>query len=369
MGSVISSRSTMAAAPAEPNGASIEALFRPSTRLRDSHRDDPLPGGWSEIELLPGLSVENIRATRILWDAFHRLLHGKVVWTSPAVYVCNEHMTDTFDPEVLVLGGTSSLRVHVTQDTAGGAATATCDFVVRLLATCEERDLFIEGSDDEALPLSGAGLSLFFQESRDDLQKVMLGVMALSEDQCLALATMSRLDVVLDISNCSLADDAAGAFVECLQSDGGPVELHYCDIDGQILANALTGDSRVTRLRPYFDETDDALNALFRSLANNRSLLNFDLQHHPISNDSWSVLCESIQAHPTLTCLDLCATRPRRPADDIITLSAEHKAHRTRLLSDMVQCNTQLQTITLSADERDEQIYAEMIQPFLETNQ
>jgi hypothetical protein len=39
------------------------------------------------------------------------------------------------------------------------------------------------------------------------------------------------------------------------------------------------------------------------------------------------------------------------------------------LLSDMVQRNTQLETIALSADERDEQTYAERILPFLETNQ
>jgi hypothetical protein len=119
-------------------------------------------------------------------------------------------------------------------------ATATCDFLVRLFATCEQRDLHIVGGDYEGpAPLSGAGLSLFFQESREVLQKVVLHCMVLSEDQCRALATMSRLDVELVLGCCSLADDAAGAFVECLQSDGGPVDLFMCEIDCQILANAL----------------------------------------------------------------------------------------------------------------------------------
>jgi hypothetical protein len=66
----------------------------------------------------------------------------------------------------------------------------------------------------------------------------MLNHIDLSEDQCLALATMSRLDVELVMYRCILLDDAAGAFVECLQSDRGPIGLCECQIDSQILANA-----------------------------------------------------------------------------------------------------------------------------------
>jgi hypothetical protein len=43
-------------AAAEPNGPSIEAFFRPSTRFLDSHRRERLPENWTEIELLPGLN-------------------------------------------------------------------------------------------------------------------------------------------------------------------------------------------------------------------------------------------------------------------------------------------------------------------------
>jgi hypothetical protein len=88
---IIFTSSTMAAAPAEPNGTSIEALFRPSTRFRDLYRHVRLPDGWTEIELLPGLSLEDVRATRLTWDAFHRCLHGKIVWMTPSVYVCHTY--------------------------------------------------------------------------------------------------------------------------------------------------------------------------------------------------------------------------------------------------------------------------------------
>jgi hypothetical protein len=65
--------------------------------------------------------------------------------------------------------------------------------------------------------------------------------MTLSKDHCRALSTMSRLDVEVEMSGCSLSNGAAGAFIECLRSQNGPIELDRCRIDSQILASALTG--------------------------------------------------------------------------------------------------------------------------------
>jgi hypothetical protein len=194
--------------------------------------------------------------------------------------------------------------------------------------------------------------------------------MTLSEDLCRALATMSRLDVEVDIYNCVLAGDAAGVFVECLhQSDRGPVELNRFYIDSQILANALTGDSRVTRFTPHVSlgTNNDAEIAVFsRALASNRGLVDLNLQSCPISDETWSVLCESLQTHPTLTTLGLYATTPIGNVYD--ALSGEQKVHRTRALAEMMQRNTVLHTIELSANARDQQIYEEMVHPYLETN-
>jgi hypothetical protein len=170
------------------------------------------------------------------------------------VYVCSQRFGGDDPLWILGLGGDgyTNMCVHVTPDTPPAVATATCDFLVRLLATCEQRDLYIEGcSDGVPSPLSGAALSLFFQESPSCLREVLLWNLALDADQCLALATMSRFDVQLRIDECSLADDAVElAFVECLISDRGPVKLDQCILDNQILMSALTGDSRVTKLEP-----------------------------------------------------------------------------------------------------------------------
>jgi hypothetical protein len=89
----------------------------------------------------------------------------KFLWMAPGVYVLSHHFYGGSDPWGLVLGvpGGAKLLVRVRSGTAAEVVTATCDFIVRLLATSEEHDVYIRGcSDGVSNPLSGAGLSLFF---------------------------------------------------------------------------------------------------------------------------------------------------------------------------------------------------------------
>jgi hypothetical protein len=296
---------------------------------------------------------------------------------TPEVYICIEDYFRAYhNPSVLSLGPDFPLQSRLGVHTAPGSLAAerdeteTCDCVIRLLTTSEQRDVNFRGSDSDCDPfISGAALSLFFQESRSCLRKVAFHDMALSADVCHVLATMVQLDVELVLERCGVEDDVSGAFIECLHSDRGPVHLHGCAIGTQVLANALTGDSRVTRLESYFDDIDDADMAIvFRAFTNNRGLVHLKLECRSISNDNWNVLCESLQAHSTLTSLDL-----RGPTGSSIGLTDEQKTHRARLLAEMVQQNTVLHTIDLF-DEHfphqsyDQQIYADMIQPYLETN-
>jgi hypothetical protein len=345
----------------------MKTLFRRSIRYR--RRGRRLPKGFAEVELLPGLTVEDVLATGATWEDFLRLLQGKIVWMTTNVYLCSQY---TGDPWVLVLGGDedNKLSVRVTRGTPAAVATATCDFLVRLLATCEQHNLLIDGSySGVPPPISGAALSLFFQESRSRLRQVTLEGIALNVDQCQALATMSRLDVEVRLTHCYLEEDTTGAFVECLQSDRGSVELIYCEIDSQTIAHALTGNSRVTRFKPYYKRTNGAnMAVLFTALANNRGLVHLDLQHCHMIDVNWSIICESLKAHPTLTNLNLRNTRPRSPTGRIIELVDDQKVHRTRAIAEMVQHNTVLLSINLPEYERDEQIYTESILPYLKTN-
>jgi hypothetical protein len=79
-----------------------------------------------------------------------------------------------------------------------------------------------------------------------------------------------------------------------------------------------------------------------------------------MNDDSLSILCESLKAHPTLIILEL----PNSP----FGLSDKRKANRMRMLAEMVQQNTVLHTIRLSEHEQDEQIYTQEICPYLEVN-
>jgi hypothetical protein len=115
--------------------------------------------------------------------------------------------------------------------------------------------------------------------------------------------------------------------------------------------------------------TNDAgMAVLIPALANDRGLVDLELNYRPISDDNWANLCESLKAHPTLTSLDLQNTNTMSEDGDRIEFPDEEKEHRTRLLADMMELNTVLQTIELSEHQRDEQIYTESILPRLETN-
>jgi hypothetical protein len=379
----------------------IETLFRPmngrsrrdnNTSLRHS---GGVPRRVEEFELVQHLSesAQDILATGIVWKDLLRFLPGKIAWMTADVYICTEGFTTflTDFPMVLLLAvnasGQPNLCVHVSGSSPVAAATVTCDFMVRLMATSEyHEDVFLKGCPSNNLhglptPISGAALSHFFQDSSRDntnLRMVHFSGMALSEEQCLALATMPRRldnnDVEIRLSCCSLAGDgrgaAAAAFVDCLQSDrGGPLSLFRCKIRSHILTNVLTGNSRVTKLKlGYYDMSDPVLMSLLFGtvLASNRGIVDLDLRCHSINDESWSILCQSLEQHPTLTSLDLRDTRPTRQASEEVML--EQKRKRTRAVADLLEQNTILQTVHLSEQEREGRVYAELIQPRLETN-
>jgi hypothetical protein len=191
----------MAATHAEASVGEMEALFRPSTRYRDLDLNlsaAPLPRGWTEVELLPGLTTENVLATCTTWDAFRRFTHEKVVWMAPGVILCITTFVMRLCPYVLLLGRDPSdlvhgIAVHVTPGTPATAATATCDLLLRLFATSEHPVVHIRALNEEVPPpLPGAGMSLFFQEIQSCLRKVTFQRMALNADHIHALATESR---------------------------------------------------------------------------------------------------------------------------------------------------------------------------------
>jgi hypothetical protein len=209
------------------------------------------------------------------------------------------------------------------------------------------------------LPISGPTLSHFFQESQDNLRQVTLEDVLLNEEQIRALSTTeSRPELEVILNHCKLLrhSDCHAAFVECLHRDGGPIQLNACQIDCHVLDAALEGNSRVTRLNLDTSRSDAEKGVIFRSLAENKGLVELDLYSCSISDENWTILCESLKGHPTLTSL---------------VLPNVYTAQRTRVLAvlaAMVEENRVLHTIGLNRGVRDEQIYVESILPHLETN-
>jgi hypothetical protein len=98
---------------------------------------------------------------------------------------------------------------------------------------------------------------------------------------------------------------------------------------------------------------------LFRSLVNNRGIVDLDVAYNSISDENFAILCESLQAHPTLTSLNARST---------IRIRMKRNEASRRAIADMMEHNTILQTVHLSEEEYDQQIYTEAILPYLETN-
>jgi hypothetical protein len=218
------------------------------------------------------------------------------------------------------------------------------------------------------MPVSGATLSRIFEENRDLPRTFTVSRATLNEEQIRALDTASSPDVEVMLASCIIPDNAGcrEAFVECLQSDGCPIKLQGCTIDCQVLATALRGNSRVASLvLPNYWTAEETMQGIVsRSLAENKSLMHLCFRESAISDENWSLLCQSLQVHPTLTSLDLRNTARVQ----INGLSDEQKTPRTNLVAEMMQTNTILQTIDIFPRERDQRIYSETILPRLETN-
>jgi hypothetical protein len=381
-----------------PSDTTIKTLFRPSTLHQDSlHRVVRarfLSDGFTEVELLPGLTLQHVLATGITWEDLCRFLCGnKLVWIASSVYLCSHVSGDIADityTRAIVIetpnNSSTALRVPLSvyicsQNSDSRDAPLICNkicaFLLRLLATSEKRSVRIKRRcyKRSRNAVSGPTLTRFFQESRDNLCKVTLENLILNKYRCRALATVSRPTLAIILKHCGLADhaDCRNVFVECLQSDRGPTKLIQCEIDSHILAKALTGNTRVIKLRPSLcNWRDDAgMSVLLRALSDNRGLEELNLRYHSISDENWMLLCRSLTAHPAVHKLDLRSTSPRRHPSARRILTDDEKAYRTRAIADILlleHTNTILHTIRLSKGETDQRIYAETIHPRLETN-
>jgi hypothetical protein len=368
-------------ATTEPDRTTLQALFRSVTPRFQQY----LPINVTQVELMPGVSLEDLASSdSITWSGLLAFLSSNVVWMAPHVYLCSEESIcenplfshilhfDDWKPEFDTTYAAQLFAME--QEVEGGAVASTCDFIFRLLAASEQRYVHVgsrtrnSGSVPASLPVSGPVLSSLLE--RDHLSSFTLAKIRFNQEQCRVFATVSRSSLEINLEACSFADDATGAFIECLQNDRGPTKLDRCQIDSGVLAAALTGNSRVTSLRLPSNRTEDGagVGLLFGALRNNRGLVDLNFSSRAISHENWMALCQSLQAHPAVQSLDLRFTRPMSPTGSRLHLSEEQKRDRTRAIVEMLQRNTVLHVIYVFNGEYDWHIYADLILPRLETN-
>jgi hypothetical protein len=347
--------------------------------------NDDNEGYASEAQLLVNVSLEDILLTTITFDDFCCSIatDDKLVWMSHGVYICTDFRMEFLNYDcVLELGSNQNvinrhgaqLRVYAGTEAAPAATKAVCDFAVRLLATTTAGNAYIASEY--------VSLSRFLQGTRDTLRELTLVDMILDVDHLQTLHTTGPLHIILD--SCELSSDhgCPDAFIACLRR--GPTELVEClTIPSEIVADALDYPSRVTRLvltdtsiendlgeddnNALGLQDDHAQHHIFGSLAHNRSLEKVVLYNCSISDENWTILCQSLTAHPTLTSIDLRLTNPWRALDGW-EFTVEDKAVRTRLLADMMRVNRMLQIIRLSDNEIDNDICNQSILPYLDVN-
>jgi hypothetical protein len=141
----------------------------------------------------------------------------------------------------------------------------------------------------------------------------------------------------------------------------------YCrsfPVPSPLIVDALKGDCNIVEL--YLHQVPD-VDGLVRALIKNKSLVRLSFVGIRISDDNWTVLCQSLSRHPKLEYLRLSPTFPLGLDHN----SNESKTRRTNVFLKMLQANTVLQELEARRyvtsplyDEFDERILVDVIQPY-----
>jgi hypothetical protein len=349
----------------------MESLFSSTSRYRDLQNErvpnhenhETLSENFRELEL--SVSLEELKmSSNATWDAFVEFVRGdKVVWMAPDVFIsvsCSQYHHDKLYPRLLHLAQLhTSANISVFAPCAQQAAE-TCDFVVHLLAACEQPIVACWGTR-QILPVSGPGLSALTKTSHARRRELSLRYLILDESHCRTLATASHDNLQIGLFNCSFLDAETNSVLHSLEHDQGPTELFQCRIDAGSLASALGRNRGLRRLTMNQNLVEDEMLAIAQALATNQGLEHLSLCGQSISDNNWKTICYSLRTHSKLKSLDLFHTK-----DALWT--KKKKARRIRAVADMLFSNTVLEKIHFSPSEVDEQLLKDVIYPRLEMN-
>jgi hypothetical protein len=252
-----------------------------------------------------------------------------------------------------------------------------CDVVLRLLAVSVVHSLRLIHCNSPYGAFINAPTLAYFMEQCQSLEVLSLHNLNMDERHCRVLGDNSRPGLEIVLGSCRITSAGAGTLAEVLGRNQGPTKLDLCKIDNVVLANGLRGNSRLKSLRLRFslspNDGNRELLAIASALKENKGLVNLNLSHDfTISDETWGVICVSLETHLTLEVLvsdhRFTATGDMFMDDDDAAPAPAVLKSQIQALVDLLKVNTSIHTIDVDSCYSNHELFRGSVIPYLENN-
>ena len=227
-------------------------------------------------------------------------------------------------------------------------------------------------------PFSGSALSRFLTQSH--CPKLIFFYFELNEEHCRTLVATEDLrnDLAITLRCCLLTAEGEPILFDGIRRNRGPTSIDQCcHFNTRPFAEALRGNTRIKCLSISLQERIDAEDNhfLLQTLAENLGIEKLNLGGSAITDEGWSIMCQSLATHPALKQHNLVSTAShdagsrRRHTNGGLLMTEARKTQRTQCLVEMSKANTVVKHIRMNDEEDDETFWQNEIMPRLEMNE
>jgi len=214
-------------------------------------------------------------------------------------------------------------------------------------------------------PVPALALSQLLTNNRKLMQLAIVGF-CLNKNLIQALEAVNWSELDIDIVTSSFTSLGKNALLKSLlrHNRGPTMLLGSCELEAELLANVIPGNTRLRRLTISIDinacdiSREHSVDLFVKALAEDKGLESLSFCKVPFSDQNWSTMCQSLSRHPRLKQLQMLYFSSETEA-----WSATTKTSRTQQLVDMLQVNTDLCFLRWDAGQRDERLFQDEIPP------
>ena len=378
--------------------ATFSGCFRETYRLRNILPEYHTLQRLTELELEFDGDRQKLLDAGTIFDLTYLVSQAIAVWVSPSVFLMSgdnhdeifRHTNDPIPADSLTVKLSITLTVRPRVNTSKSHCSSlrfllywerasllneSIQYAVEiLLALCHDVavETFSFTGIDETYrvaetsfePLDAMTLEAFLLRQGPTLEKIDITSCQLSQESCQFIGDSSCKNLFLKVFACSLVD--IGAIVAGCVVGRGPkrIALSMPTQDINPLGN-LAPNNHIECLEFEYmksastvEPRDMQLFVVLLELC--RSLKEFRWNFTRISDEAWKVLFESICNHPSLKKLYV------RGACGLI--DEEGRQRRTRIVLECLRRNASLDSIFMSPQERDEDMWRDLVMPLLHLN-